>query len=51
MREWGVEAITYLVKSAFHYKFKNPDQGKEVCMCKRMCLYAAIQTDFFLFEY
>lgn len=29
MREWGVEAITYLVKSALHYKFKHPELGKE----------------------
>jgi hypothetical protein len=24
MREWGVEAITYLVKSALQYKYEKP---------------------------
>lgn len=24
MREWGVEAVTYLVKSALQYKYETP---------------------------
>lgn len=31
MREWGVEAITYLVKAALQYKYKTPLKDNVVC--------------------
>lgn len=30
MREWGVEAMTYLVKSALQYKYKPPLKDSQV---------------------
>lgn len=32
MREWGVEAITYLVQAAFQYHHTHPNLITEVCI-------------------
>lgn len=32
MREWGVEAITYLVKAALQHKYQPPLKDNQVCV-------------------
>lgn len=32
MREWGVEAITYLVKMALQHKYPQPLRDNQVCL-------------------
>lgn len=33
MREWGVEAVTYLVKAALQHKYQPPLRDNQVCWC------------------
>lgn len=46
MREWGVEAITYLVKSALQYKHSQPLKEN---MVKELNLYPS--KDFYLISF
>lgn len=36
MREWGVEAITYLVKAALQYKYETPLKDNMVSLCGKI---------------
>lgn len=39
MREWGVEAITYLVKAALQYKYQPPLKDNQVSSIKKSKIY------------
>jgi len=41
MREWGVEAITYLVKAALQYKYQPPLKDNQVSLI--LMIYHIIQ--------
>jgi hypothetical protein len=45
MREWGVEAVTYLVKAALQHKYQPPLRDNQVSYCQIYCysLYSKLQ--------
>lgn len=44
MREWGVEAITYLVKSALQFKHKQPLKENLVCIVIESYMFISLNT-------
>ena len=43
MREWGVEAVTYLVKAALQHKYQPPLRDNQVCQ-RQFILYSSIYS-------
>lgn len=50
MREWGVEAITYLVKAALQYKYEKPLKDNLVNMICQSTLSTISRLTIFLFK-
>lgn len=45
MREWGVEAVTYLVKSALQYKYNKPLKENMVRIFLTNCVFLCFLHD------
>lgn len=43
MREWGVEAVTYLVKAALQHKYQPPLRDNQVCQ-HQFILYSSVYS-------
>ena len=43
MREWGVEAVTYLVKAALQHKYQPPLRDNQVCH-HQFILYCSVYS-------